>query len=72
MSSTDFKNMMNKIMREESDRSSSNNIFRSTFRSTFRSGTFLESKKVRHWKVDLDPKTRTRFAITEIIDSDQT
>ena len=62
MSSTDFKNMMKKIMKEESE--SSNNVFRSSFRS----GMCIEEKVVRYWQVDKDPNHLNRFITTEAID----
>lgn len=57
VSSTDFRNMMNKIMREDSEYSSNNNIFRSTFRSN--SPTL--PKQTLHWTVDHDPASTARF-----------
>ena len=63
MSSTDFKNIMNKIMKDQSEYSS-NNIFRSTFRS----GMWIEEKVVRYWQVDKDSHSN-KFITSEIIDS---
>lgn len=52
-------------MKEDSEHSSSNNVFRSTFRS----GTRVDSKPVRHWRVDKDPQDNSSFLTSEVVDS---
>lgn len=78
MSSTDFKNIMKKIMKEDSSFTSSNNVFRSTFRSEAMTGsgwvssakteTAWTPKSIRHWKVDKDSFYPDRFVTEEISD----
>ena len=65
ISSTHFKNIMSKIMKEDSEHSSTNNVFRSTFRS----GTRFDTKPVRHWKIDKDPRDSSSFVTTEVLES---
>jgi hypothetical protein len=65
MSSDDFKTAINKLMREESEASSSNNIFRTTMRSGLR----LDAKPVRYWKVDKNVKDPAHFSTVEVVDS---
>lgn len=61
---------MNKIMVEDSEYSSSNNIFKSTFRSGTGTGTAWKAKNTRHWKIDKDEETKDIFSTLEIIESD--
>lgn len=53
-------------MVEDSEYSSSNNIFKSTFRS----GTVGRAKNTRHWKIDKDEEAKDSFSTLEILESD--